>query len=1231
MKYRDLIQFDPIESVIVLTSANNENKAAELVKSYVMSDDMAELTSVKMLSQLKFEGTDNKGVLLVGNYGTGKSHLMSVVSAIASSEDMLQYAQNERFRKDAAAIAGRFEVLRLEIGSTKMSLRNIIASAITKDFEKRGLTFTFPDEDSITNNKDTLVDMMAVFAEKYGDDRGYLVVVDELLDYLRSRKQTDLMRDLGFMRELGEIIKTTRFRFICGIQEALFDNPTFQQVSTSLLKMKDRFEQVLIRSEDIAYVAKARVLSKTPEQKAMIREHLQSFCPLYQNMASRLEEYVDMFPIHPSYIDTFQHIVTVEKREVLKTISDTIAAAIDTEVNDQDPAIISFDTYWKRIKENPSLRTEPAVREVLAKSTVLESILQNSFPKQAYKPMAMKLISALSVHRLTTGTLDAKLGLTEENLKDELCLYIQGMPEKSESFLMMTVHNVLQEIIKTVSGQFIEFNPDNGQYYLDLKKDIDYDKQIRDKADFLDDDTLNYYFFGIMVSMLNYKDTDRYVPGFNIFQYNLNWREKNIFRRGYLFMGNSKDRPTAEPPEDFWVYIVPPFSAAAPKIDGRKDEVYFSLQPDPKLKEMVKLYGGAREMENLSAPGETKTVYAQRGNKYLSDIRKWMDEKRITLFTVTYLTKTTSMLEALHGVSHTADMLLKEIIEAAASNSLSPYFREKYPEYPRFEKPVTISNMATVRAEALNAIAGRTTALGTSVLKSFGLLLDDKIRPENSPYVSYYIEKLKSLPEGNVLNYSDMMMTENGEEYIDRRFKLGVPWVSIILTALVYGGYGILVASDGKHYDAGNMESLCKISPDEIYNFKRIEKPKSMNRQMLNRLFDDYGLSTGLLASETTYAAALEQLLKAAKDQVDAAFEMKGFLQKQSSLWSEYIIPISKGDQLIDQIKAVHEIGDDIRSRFTTVAKMKNFDYDDARLQKLEDGLKAIDKAREIRLFRDDLNEILQYMDEASNKIPADHPMKQDFVNAKQDFRAVRDKLLEDDFDIDEVDDLILDLEKLKKQYMDWYMAEHKKYRLDHAESTKKGSILQSDTFKTLTTLKKINGILPTSQLTDLQAQLTSLKTCYELTGPEMEKKAVCIHCSFNPADNDAKPVYGRLDAIEDKAEDILNAWTKTLKSSLEDPMTEDQKKLLGKSAQASIDKFIESGFLPRPVDDAFIDNVNSILSGLESFEIHMDKLRELMQSWGPCKPDEFKNKLSKWLDDQLVGKDKNKVRIVIK
>ena len=166
MKYRDLIQFDPIESVIVLRSADDQKKAEELVRSYVMSDGMADLIQAKILSQLcLINVVDNKGVLLVGNYGTGKSHLMSVISAIANNAALLPLAQNEKFRSDAAEIAGKFEVLRIEIGSTEMSLRSIITTNMEQDLAKRGISFKFPSVTTITNNKDSLMDMMAAFAE----------------------------------------------------------------------------------------------------------------------------------------------------------------------------------------------------------------------------------------------------------------------------------------------------------------------------------------------------------------------------------------------------------------------------------------------------------------------------------------------------------------------------------------------------------------------------------------------------------------------------------------------------------------------------------------------------------------------------------------------------------------------------------------------------------------------------------------------------------------------------------------------------------------------------------------------------------------------------------------------------------------------------------------------------------------------------------------------------------
>ena len=331
MKYSELISFNPIESIIQLTSANDQDQEARLVKSYVMSDDMADKLTINMLSQLRLEEVvDNKGVLLVGNYGTGKSHLMSLVSAVAHDANYLSMVQNQRFALNAECIAGQFEVLRIEIGASQMSLRNIILTKVQQDFAARGLSFSFPDEKDIITNKEVLLNMMEIFASKYGD-RGYLIVVDEFLDYLGGRKEQEVKLDLGFMRELGEIIKSSRLRAIFGVQEKLFDNPNFAFVSQTLNRVKDRFEQVIIRKEDTAYVVSERILKKTPEQKALIREHLQKFCSLYTNMSERMEEYVELFPIHPSYIDVFNKIYIIENRHVLKNISEIIRRILNNE------------------------------------------------------------------------------------------------------------------------------------------------------------------------------------------------------------------------------------------------------------------------------------------------------------------------------------------------------------------------------------------------------------------------------------------------------------------------------------------------------------------------------------------------------------------------------------------------------------------------------------------------------------------------------------------------------------------------------------------------------------------------------------------------------------------------------------------------------------------------------------------------------------------------------------
>lgn len=147
-----------------------------------------------------------------------------------------------------------------------MSLRGILVSELEEHLAAMGVSYAFPPADKVPNNKRAFEEMMTAFHLEY-PDHGLLLVVDELLDYLRTRKDQELILDLNFLREIGEVCKDLKFRFIAGVQEAIFDSPRFSFVADSIRRVKDRFEQILIARKDVKFVVAERLLRKTADQQ----------------------------------------------------------------------------------------------------------------------------------------------------------------------------------------------------------------------------------------------------------------------------------------------------------------------------------------------------------------------------------------------------------------------------------------------------------------------------------------------------------------------------------------------------------------------------------------------------------------------------------------------------------------------------------------------------------------------------------------------------------------------------------------------------------------------------------------------------------------------------------------------------------------------------------------------------------------------------------------------------
>ena len=226
-----------------------------------------------MVPQLSFDASvDHKGVTIVGNYGTGKSHSMSVLSLVAEDAAYAPMIRHAKVAKAVTPIAGRFKVLRIEVGGLEMSLRQVITQQLERFLEKLGVNYIFPAADQELNNKESFEEMMAAFGEKF-PSHGVLLVVDELTsEYLQSRNGHELVRDLAILRQIGEVTKHLKFRFVAGVQEAIFDSGRFQHVADSMRRVNERFTpRSSIHRQDVSFVVSERLLKKTADQQDKIR------------------------------------------------------------------------------------------------------------------------------------------------------------------------------------------------------------------------------------------------------------------------------------------------------------------------------------------------------------------------------------------------------------------------------------------------------------------------------------------------------------------------------------------------------------------------------------------------------------------------------------------------------------------------------------------------------------------------------------------------------------------------------------------------------------------------------------------------------------------------------------------------------------------------------------------------------------------------------------------------
>ena len=1243
-KYKDLIQFEPIETVVQLRSADKISEARRLVSTYVISEEMAERLSEIVIPGLQFlKPSDNKGILIVGNYGTGKSHLMSVISAICEHEELLSELQNPKVARAAKVIAGKFRVIRTELGSTTMALRDILVKDMEEALASMGVAYRFPPLDQISSHKRVFEEMMAAFHKKY-PDQGLLLVVDELLDYLRSRKDQELILDLNFLREIGEVCKDLRFRFLAGVQEAIFDSPRFHFVADSLRRVKDRFEQVLIARNDIKFVVAERLLRKNVRQQTQIRAYLTPFAKFYTSMNERMDEFVRLFPVHPDYIDVFERITVVEKREVLKTLSGAMRKLLEQELPSDYPGLVSYDSYWEILRSEPSFRAIPEVKAVIDCSQVLESRIQQAFTPEEEKPLARRIIHALSVHRLTTGDIYTPIGPTVRELCDTLCLYQPGVEDLGgdpAEDLVTLVESVLRTIQKTVSGQFLSYNRDNGQWYLDLKKTEDYDALIEKRSESLEPSQLDRYYYEALKRVMECTD-QTYVTGFRIWEYELEWPSRRAARQGYLFFGSPNERSTAVPPRDFYLYFLQPFDPPRFQDEKKKDEVLFRLKHrDEEFDQKLRFYAAALELAS-TASGHARKVYTSKADDYLKDIVEWLQKHMVEAFEVTWRGQRKSLLEWARSKKvgrftpsryQAGAVNIRDLVNAVSGALLSEHFEDQARRYPYFSLFITTRSRPQAAQDALKAIAGQNrTKQAIAVLDALELLDGDRLDPYRSPYARYVLEMLREKGHGQVINRAELFKeVAKGVEYfgVSQGFRLEPEWAMVVLASLVYSG-DLVLAIPGEKFDATSLEQLAATSVQQLVNFKHVERPREWNVPALKKLFELLGLAPGMAELITQgKSEPVQELQRKVAQTLERLVVAQQRLQQGITLWGKSLLGEEEVAQLQQQLRNAKEFFESLEV-YTSPGKLKNFPYDLDQVQRQKRGLEALAQVEMFEEFARHLTPSVSYLSQAMMVLPEDHP----WVEKARELQGEMEKELARRHG--SLIHLGIQMEgkltELKKEYQRLYGELHTRARLSVEEERRKEKLLHSDErLRTLQALANI-PIMPRQQLLEFQNRLEKLKSCSCLTEQDLEASPVCPHCHFQPRiEGERPPAKEELNYLDQQLDAMLENWTKVLLENLEDPTSQSHLKLLKPHDRQRVEEFLQSKTLPEKISRDFLHALQEVLSDLVKVTIRREELWKALQEGGsPATLEELKNRFEEFLARRIRGHEPSKVRILL-
>lgn len=1226
MKYKDLIQFESLDEVVKFNRLEEPDYRRNTVSSYVFSETYEKNIIPEICRNLDYTSSlETFGLQIIGTYGTGKSHLMSLISLIGENAEYLPLVKSEIARKVLGNIAGKYMVVRFELGGTN-ELWNLITYQIDKQFANWGIDYSITGDSTPDMYKDKLNRMMAQFETAY-PDRGLMIVIDEMLSYLKGRGGNDqLNRDLAVIQALGETSDHTKFRFIYGVQEQIYNVPEFQFAANMLNQVSQRYRPIQITKQDVQFVTQQRILRKSEAQKQTIREHLAGFAEYFTDMHNKLDEYVNLFPVHPAFFENFQLIkIAKSQREILKTLSRKFADIADQEIPTDQPGLISYDSYWTDLQV-PAMQTYPDIRRVTEIMATINQKIDENFvgPRASKKAMAHRIANACAV-KVLQDSLEKTNGANAETLADDLCLVSNGCLDRD--FMIDNVATTANQIVQATVGQYFEKNNTNQEFHLRVEGGVNYEQKIKDFALTMTDDQKDSFFFSYLAENLPIEE-QQYRREFKIFAHHLDWKSHKVQLDGYIFMGNPNQRSTTQPEQSFYLYFMPIFNKKNIKHGDEADSVYFHFDHvSSEMKELLELYA-ASEALIASVDSSQKPFYQQFKKRYTDQLRPIFDEEFRKATEVYYMGEKQTITPAMMSGGSK-----EEIVNKIASTLLEDHFCNQMPNYPKFTLLGTVltnTNRQTILKGARMKIAtpSNTNRDGEAILAGLGLLKENQLKTEGSIYAINIRQKLEDKGEGQVLNRDEILyrfFKDWNDDWRTKDYHLPADLEFLVLATMVAMGE-IEIEQGGKSINAANLKEVVDLPKEAFYSFSHVRKPKDLNMAAVRELF--LGIVGKDYSTQLDNKAIYEELTTEAKKLAHKAVKAQNDIAMGIKIGSVSLLDSTTAVTIKNDLAAFSGLCDRVQS-FITPAKLRHLpeQWTAQELRKKFETKQTLAHLEELGKLAKEFEPQYNYLQQAKQYTPDGSDIKQKIEAVLRLFDGIEPK----DVGTAKINNLRNELAKVIGEYADWYLAEYKRMHISAFDDTQRRKLCNSPMRTICQEVCKEDqdtGYFSVgSQYQKWEEDMAQLR----MSDPSVTRDYLLHtpYARFNPAQYVGKQLPSLAD-METRLEQLAGNVEMAMSTILNDDSLHDKVDLLDNADQVLYTRFTSKSEDLSPENAARLTRiVKRLHEDIRRINISASELSTQVFN-RPMTPDETIAAFRKYIKDQTVGSDSN-VRITFK